>query len=72
MSADWEQQRDRAIAAAFQTGRPVFADSDGEMRYADGDREQLADDVGFTKGCLPEAMVRVSRISRLKRWLVGR
>ncbi len=35
----WKVQHDRAINAAIQTGRPVFADSDGELRFADGDRE---------------------------------
>ena len=39
---EYEQRRKRAILAAFQTGRPVFADSEGELRYADGDRAPLA------------------------------
>jgi hypothetical protein len=38
-NAMWEQQRKFAIAAAFQTGRPVFADSEGELRYADFNSE---------------------------------
>lgn len=56
---DWEQQRQRAIMAAFQTGRPVFADIDGEMRYVDGDREKLPDDVGIFKEPLPKATSRI-------------
>jgi len=34
-NATWEQRRKFAVEAAFQTGRPVFADSEGELRYAD-------------------------------------
>jgi hypothetical protein len=30
---EWDLKRNRAILAAFQIGRPVFADSDGELRY---------------------------------------
>jgi len=47
---EWDKQRERAIWAAFQTGRPVFADSDGELRYADGDGEPVAQDVGPPQG----------------------
>lgn len=47
--AAWNQQRERAILAAFQTGHPVFADSDGVLRYVDGDCEPVADDVGSSK-----------------------
>lgn len=39
---EWEQQRKRAVLAAFKTGRPVFADTDGELRYVDGKGEPLA------------------------------
>lgn len=46
---DWEQQRQRAILAAFQSGRPVFADTTGELRYVDGSGESLAADVGVPK-----------------------
>ena len=46
---EWDKQRERAIWAAFQTGRPVFADSDGELRYADGEGEAVAQDVGLPK-----------------------
>lgn len=44
-----EQQRRRAVLAAFQTGRPVFADSEGELHYADGDQEPVAADLGVSK-----------------------
>jgi hypothetical protein len=43
---EWEKQRARAVAAAFQTGRPVFADTDGALRYADGAREEVPPGVG--------------------------
>lgn len=76
---EWEQRRDRAISAAFQTGRPVFADTDGKLRYADGDREPIAADVGVVedspakeppvKESLPRAPVWTSWWSRVKRWL---
>jgi len=55
----WDKQRSRAIMAAFQTGRPVFADTDGEMRYVDGDREKLSEDVGVPKAPLPQATSRI-------------
>jgi hypothetical protein len=44
--AAWHRQRERAILAAFQTGRPVFADSDGVLRYVDGACEPVTDDAG--------------------------
>jgi hypothetical protein len=54
---EWEERRKRVIMAAFQTGRPVFADADGVMRYADGDREPLADEVGVAQE--PQATTRI-------------
>jgi hypothetical protein len=70
---EYELQRNRAILAAFQTGRPVFADNEGEMRYADGEREPLADDVGVPQTAVPQAAT-ISRSwwSRMKCWLGGR
>ena len=65
---EWEKQRSRAVLAAFQTGRPVFADTDGELRYADGTREQLPTDVGLAKQPVPRATalaVRAERASHL-------
>lgn len=47
---EWEKQRSRAIMTAFQTGRPVFADTDGELRYTDGDRAQIPADIGQATG----------------------
>jgi len=61
---EWEQRRDRAIMAAFQTGRPVFADTDGVLRYTDGDREPLADDAGFVKSPVATIAARAERWSR--------
>lgn len=58
---EWEKQRKRAILAAFQTGRPVFADSEGEMRYVDGNGERLPDEVGVTKAPIPKATAAVAR-----------
>ena len=43
---EWEKQRQLAISAAFQTGRPIFADSDGKMHFADGDREAVPATLG--------------------------
>jgi hypothetical protein len=69
---EYEQHRNRAILAAFQTGRPVFADSDGEIRYADGDKEPLADDVGVPKTPLSSAAIQLTWRQRMWRWLGGR
>ncbi|HSX23373.1 MAG TPA: hypothetical protein VLE97_11420 [Gaiellaceae bacterium] len=69
---EWEEQRRRAVLAAFQTGRPVFADTDGELRYVDGDREPLADDVGMPKTALPSAEVKITWWGRIRRWFVER
>ena len=73
---EWDKQRERAILAAFQTGRPVFADSDGELRYTDGAGEPVADDVGVPKEDLPQAATVAHRSSlswwtRLCRWWGG-
>ena len=69
---EWEARRQRAILAAFQTGRPVFADSDGEMHYADGAKEPLADEVGVPQTPLPGAQAKVTWRARLRRWFGGR
>jgi hypothetical protein len=58
---EWEKQRARAILAAFQTGRPVFADSEGEMRYVDGNGERLPDEVGVPQAPIPKATMEVAR-----------
>jgi hypothetical protein len=73
---DWERHRDRSILAAFQTGRPVFGDANGVLRYADGDREPLADDVGLPRGEMPRATahelpIQLSWWKRLKRRFRG-
>ncbi len=66
---EWEAQRKLAILAAFQTGRPVFADSEGEMRYVDGDREPFAEGVGMPKTAVPRETT--TWWSRVKRWFRG-
>lgn len=68
---EWEAHRQRAILAAFETGRPVFADSDGELRYVDGTGERLAD-AGVPKAPPHEATAKVSRLARLWNWVRGR
>ena len=57
---DWEKRRDRSILAAFQTGRPVFSDTDGVLRYADGDCEPLPDGVGVPNGEVFEEFAAVA------------
>ena len=64
---EWEKQRARAVLAAFQTGRPVFADTDGELRYADGSGERLPDHAGVPQTPLPGATVEVTWWERFKR-----
>jgi hypothetical protein len=32
---------ERAVRAAFETGRPVFADSDGRLQFCDGEQEDV-------------------------------
>ena len=59
---EWEKQRNRAILAAFQTGRPVFADSEGELRFVDETGERVPADVGVAKQ--PNPRVRAARAER--------
>jgi hypothetical protein len=61
---DWEHRRDRAIMATIQTGRAVFADTDGELRYADGNREPLADDIGVVEAPAVASLASAERWSR--------
>lgn len=42
---EWEEHRNRAISTAFLTGRPTCADTNGVLRYADGDQEAISVDV---------------------------
>ena len=65
---EWEKQRVRAIMAAFQTGRPVFADTDGDLRHTDGAREQIPADVGVAKAPIPRATALATRAHRASRW----
>jgi hypothetical protein len=48
----WDKQRERAILAALQAGRPVFADSEGVLRYFDGACEPVVADAGPSKTTL--------------------
>lgn len=65
--AEWEQHRSRAILAAFQSGRPVFADTDGVLHYTDGAKEPVSDDVGVTRQPVPRAKVTTVRAVRAER-----
>ena len=70
---EWDKQRSRAILVAFETGRPVFADIKGELRFADGDREPVPSDVGVPREALPQATTcSLSWWSRVRRWFGGR
>lgn len=60
---EWEKQRSRSIMAAFQTGRPVFGDSEGVLKFADGDQEPVGDDVGWTGKGVPPATVQPKKVS---------
>lgn len=65
---EWEQHRRRAVLTAFQTGRAVFADTDGVLRYTDGAKETVPADVGVGKPPVPQATalaVRAERASHL-------
>ena len=64
----WEKQRQRAVLAAFQTGRPVFADTDGELRFVDGAKELVPADVGVPKAPVPRATVLAVRAERASHW----
>ena len=69
---EWEKRRSRAVLAAFQTGRPVFADTDGVLRYTDGAKEPVSDNVGVARQPVPQATARTSWWTRVRRWLGGR
>lgn len=73
---EWEKQRSRAVMAAFQTGRPVFADSDGVLRFTDGAQEQVSEDVGVSKSPVPRVTIytraiRASRVACIASIVVG-
>jgi len=67
----WELLRKRAIMVAFETGRPVHADSEGDLRFADGGHELVDADVGSTRKPIPAAVVRRTWWTRVRRWLGG-
>lgn len=69
---EWELKRNRAILAAFQSGRPVFADSDGELRYVDGEADPIPDEIGVTQEALPKANAKRGWWAPLRRWFGDR
>ena len=68
---EWQSQRERAIWAAIKSGRPVFADTEGELYYVDGAREPLGPEAGVTAREIP-APLRISWWKRVRSWLGGR
>ncbi len=63
---EYELHRNRAILAAFQTGRPVFADNEGELRFVDGVGEPVPADVGIVEQpSRADLARRAERASRL-------
>lgn len=64
---EYELHRNQAILAALQTGRPVFADNEGELRFVvDGAGEPLPADVGIIKQPSQADLARrAERASRL-------
>lgn len=65
---EWELKRNHAILAAFQSGRPVFADSEGELRYVDGAGEAVPDEVGVSTHGMPRAKLAFRRAARASYW----
>jgi hypothetical protein len=68
--AEWELKKNRAVLTAFQTGRPVFADSEGELRFVDGDGEPVSvpDEAGVPVEKLPRAKVALRKAARASYW----
>jgi hypothetical protein len=64
---EWKQRRKHAFEAVFQSGRPVFADSEGAFHYADGGREQLSDSAAELP--IPELTPPPPWWARVIRWL---
>ena len=67
---EWEKQRERTIATSIQTGRPVVANADDELRFADGDRERVPDNVGVVMQPLPTAVL-ATHTRRAFRWTLA-
>jgi hypothetical protein len=65
--AEWELKKNRAVLTAFQTGRPVFADSEGELRFVDGDGEPVPDDLGEPV-VVPRAQAALRKAARASHW----
>ena len=65
---EWEKLRARAITIAFETGRPVFADTDGVLRFTDGAREEVPADVAVTEPTVPRATALAIRVERASRF----
>jgi hypothetical protein len=62
---EWEQHRNKAIMAAFTSGRTVFADTDGEMKYYD----DAGGEVVEKQQPLPKANIKLSWWKQLLSWL---
>lgn len=62
---EWEQHRNRAIMAAFNTGRVVFADTDGKLQYYD----DKGGDVDPTLPLPKAEPVKLSWWERIKSWV---
>jgi hypothetical protein len=62
---EWEQHRNRAMMEAFTTGRSVFADNTGKLKYYDG----AGEDVDPPAQPLPKANIRLSWWKQLLSWL---
>lgn len=62
---EWEEHRNRAISAAFLTGRPTCADNNGVLRYVDGDQEAISvDGVVAPPRASPSIYTKAMRASR--------
>lgn len=70
--AEWNRLRNRAILEAFRTGRSVFADSDGELRYGDGKHEPVSEgEEDAAMGLPPVVLPKPPWWIRVRRWLGG-
>lgn len=67
---EWEKLRARAISTEFETGRPVFDDTDGVLRFSDGAREEVPDDVdvAVSEQTVPRATALALRAERSSRF----
>ena len=66
---EWEKIKRRMILAAFQTGRPISSTGDGGLRYADGDHEPVADQIGTLTPIEEPSIPTRSWWARMKYWI---